>query len=330
MVASEIQSRWVVEAQVDFPVLLPSRTGTTLSTLSIPIHGNRPDGFVQLKPKDGLDPTAVRWWSKSEQSLFDCRVLVTAANGIFALTQGMELLERLADRLAFYCGRHAEVVSIGFAYDEDSLKACIAGTRTEFDATSGGEPCFRVEEAKNSHLPQLLMPPEQANDACRWFRLGMSATRTLDQYLYYYIALESIAESVPNVTAGPRRDAAGTECGGLESQQAAAIKMLLQLRGLTPDRRQELASIRARIAHGATDTRTFERARANVSLVQRVAADGIALVCGVPPTALQVLAPTPELFVAPMLSAHFDAADNPSTRWNGLLSDAFARRFAGT
>jgi hypothetical protein len=210
---------------------------------------------------------------------------------------------------------------VRFTYNEDMLRRCVVGEFTEYDSTTGGEYTFRVNPPKNPRAEGLFAPPPVALEAIRWFRHGMLATRTLDQFLFYYIALESIAQHVPGVVPGPRRDAQGNEVEGLESQQAAAIKHLLHRRGLPLDGRRTLAEIRARIAHGNTAWSTIVAAHANMSAVQRLAADGIALVYGMDPATLLVMQPSPVLALAPQVRAPYSARDNPTSSWGSLLSD---------
>jgi hypothetical protein len=197
---------------------------------------------------------------------------------------------------------------------------------TEFDATSGGQEYFRTQPAKNAHLQRLLIPPEQALEAIRWFRRAMAAATRVEQYLFFYIALESIAKHVPGVSRSARRDGEGIETDGLESQENAAIKHLLSRRlGLSPTAKKTLATIRARIAHGNADLETLELAHANLPVLQRLVLDGIALVYGIEPEHLNALAPSPIKLLAPMGRARYSPDDHPAKRWGQLLTDSFAR-----
>jgi hypothetical protein len=238
--------------------------------------------------------------------------------------RGSELYEHAADRLALWSGYPVQVLGVGFTYNEDMLRKCAAGELTEYDSTTGGEYTFRVNPPKNIDGVTLFSPPPVALEAIRWFRHAMLAKRTLDQFLYYYISLESISKHVPGVARGPRRDAQGNELQGLETQEAAAIKHLLQRRGLPPDGRRVLAEIRARIAHGNSDWPTIMAAHNNMAALQRLAADGIALVYGMDPLKLFVMQPSPVLTLAPDLRALYSAQDNPTVSWGGFLSDAHA------
>lgn len=153
----------------------------------------------------------------------------------------------------------------------------------------------------------------------------MIATTRTEQYLSYYIALESIARHVPGVTRAARRSDKGEVVDGLESQENAAIKFLIaRHKGLPASARSKLSTIRARIAHGNADLETLRLASANLPAVQRLAADGIALVYGVAPETLRVLAPSPVEHLAPMMYAPYSPDYNPSSRWGGPLSNAFA------
>lgn len=288
------------------------------------LGGEDPDGFVQLRPQDRDRFAKMSMWSATARWAYDCRGLVRAPDAMSALTRGAELCEHVADRLTLWSGYPVVVLSVRFTYNEGMLKDCAAGKASEYDSTTGGDYAFRVNTPKNLANVALFSPPTIALEAIRWFRHAMLATRTLDQFLFYYIALESIAKHVPGVTRGPRRDAEGNMIDGLESQEAAAIKLLLQRRKLPPDARRTLAEIRGRIAHGNTDWPTIAAAHANMAAVQRLACDGIALVYGVEPDTLLVMAPSPFVALAPQLRAHYSAEDNPTNSWGGFLSDAHA------
>jgi len=254
------------------------------------------------------------------------RALVRAPEAASALMRGKELFEHLADRLTLLTGYPVRVLTVEYTYDEDMLRQCISGETREYDATTGGEECFRTQLPKNPHFQQLLIPPESALEAIRWFRRAMTATRRIDQYLFYYIALESIAKHVPGVTRGPRRDSKGEEQRELETQENAAIRYLISRHtNLLPEAKKTLATIRARIAHGNADLATLELANANLPVLQRLAADGIALVYGVDPTRFNFLAPSPVKLLAPLLRAQYSAEEDPAKRWGTLLSDEFAR-----
>jgi hypothetical protein len=240
--------------------------------------------------------------------------------------RGKELFEHLADRLTLLFGYPVRVVAVGFTYDEDLLRRCISGEMSEYDATTGGEECFRTQLPKNARFQRLLLPPADALEAIRWFRRAMSADRQVDQYLFYYMGLESIAKHIPGVTRGPRRDASGAEVPGLETPENAAIRYLIARHsGLPSEAKKTLATIRARIAHGNADLGTLELASANLPLLQRLVADGIALVCGVEPAQFGVLQPSPIRFLAPLLRGTYSVDENPVKKWGDLLSDAFGR-----
>ncbi|MBT9611742.1 MAG: hypothetical protein IV108_00580 [Burkholderiales bacterium] len=311
---------WVVEGIIDFPVKLPvNSTGSPVAQLVLSLGGEDPDGFMQLRPHDRDRLVQASWWSTTERWAYDCRGLVRAPDAFAALTRGSELYEHVADRLTLWSGYPVQVLGVRFTYNENMLRRCAAGELTEYDSTTGGDYTFRVNPPKNLNNAALFTPPPVALEAIRWLRHAMLASRTLDQFLFYYIALESIAKYVPSVVRGPRRDAQGNETEGLESQEAAAIKHLLQRRGLTPDGRRVLAEIRARIAHGNTDWATILVAHNNMATVQLLAADGIALVYGIDPATLLIMQPSPVLTLAPELSAQYSAQDNPTVSWGGLL-----------
>lgn len=316
---------WVAEATLDVPVHLPGDTSRSLAAMYISLGGEDPDGFVQMRPIDVHRATNSVFWSAREPITHECRALLRAPNAALALMRGKELFEHLADRLTLFTGYPVRVLTVGFTYDEDMLRQCIAGEIREYDATTGGEECFSTQPPKNAHLQQLLIPPKAALEAIRWFRRAMSENRRVDQYLFLYIALESIARYVPGVTRGPRRDGGGTAAQGhLESQENAAIRYLISRHPSLPETANKtLRSIRARIAHGSTDLKTLELAHANLPVLQRLVADGIALVYGVDPGQFNVLEPSPIRFLAPICRAQYSAEENPAKRWGDLLSDAF-------
>jgi TPR repeat protein len=206
------------------------------------------------------------------------------------------------------------------------LARCVTGQISDFDATSGGEEAFRTQPPKNAHLQQLFIPPEPALEAIRWFRRAMSAGTRVEEYLFLYIALESIAKHIPGVTRLPRRDDEGSETELLETPENAGIRYLLSRHPSLPlSAKRTLATTRARIAHGSADLETLERAEANLPVLQRLVADGIALVYGLDPGQFNVLSPSPIRLLAPVLRARYSPGDNPACRWGGLLSDAFKR-----
>ncbi len=317
---------WVVEGTIDIPVRLPaSSTGSQVAQFAVSLGGEDPDGFMQLRPHDRDQLAQMSWWSATERWVYDCRGLVRAPDALSALTRGSELYEHVADRITLWSGYPVQVLAVGFTYNEDMLRKCAAGELTEYDCTTRGEDTFQINPPKNLANMALFAPPPLALEAIRWFRHGMLATRTLDQFLFYYIALESIAKHVPGVIRGPRRDPKGNERKGLESQEAAAIRYLLQRRGLPPDYRRTLAEIRGRIAHGRhTDWPTIVAAHRNMAAEQRLPGDGIALVYGMDPATLLVMEPTPLLGLATLLSAEYSVQDNPMSAWGSFLSDAHA------
>ncbi len=316
---------WVVEGTIDFPTRLPvSSTGSPCAQLVLCLGGEDADGFVQLRAHDRDQLAQASWWSANEHWVYDCRGLVRAPQALSALMRGSELYEHAADRLTLWSGYPVQVLSVGFTYNEDMLRKCAAGELTEYDSTSGGEYTFRVNPPKNIDSDSFFAPPAVALEAIRWFRHAMLAKRTLEQFLYYYIALESISRHVPGVSRVPRQDAEGNELEDLETEEAAAIKHLLRRRGLPLDGRPVLAKIRGRIAHGNSDWPTIMAAHNNMAALQRLAADGIALVYGLDPVKLQVMQPSPVFTLAHSLRVPYSAEDNPTVSWGGFLSDTQA------
>ena len=316
---------WVVEAIVDLPVCLKTKTNAPTAKIRISLGGEDPDGFVEMRPRNEERANNPVFWTRDEPIDYECRALVRATNGLFALMRGRELFEHLADRLTLLVGYPVRVISVGFAYNENTLMRCIAGEISEYDATTGGEEAFQTRPPKNWQMQALLHPPPLALEAIRWFRHGMMATRIADEYLFYYIALESIAKHVPGVTRGSRRSSKGEKEKGLESQENAAITYLISRHpSLPPAAKKTLATVRARIAHGNADSQTLELARANVRALQRLAADGIALVYGLDPSSFNVLEPRFIECMVPVLSVSYSPEKTPAQSWGCILSHAFA------
>ncbi len=317
-------SLWVVTATIDFPVDL--RPPKPLNSLDISLGGEDPDGYVQMRPADPDRLSKSPWWSPNARNNYECRALVRAPDLPFALIRGLELYEHLADRLALLGGYPVEVLSVSHVYSEDALKRCIAGDAEEYEAAIGGAlTSFRIQPLKNASLQQLMRPPQEVLEALRWFRHAMLATRILDRYLFYYIAIESVARHVPGVERGPKRSSDGKPVEGLESKESAAFRFLLQRRSLPLEGRKVLANTRAQIAHGNTDIQTIELAEANMRVVQTLALDGIALVCGIDPAMIAVMEPSPARHLIPLLVVQFSSDNNPATEWGGLLSESHRR-----
>jgi hypothetical protein len=167
---------------------------------------------MQLRPHDRDQLAKRSWWSATARWAYDCRGLVRAPDGMSALVRGTELYEHVADRTTLWSGYPVQVLGVRFTYNEDMLRSCAAGKATEYDSTTRGQYGFRVHSPKNFATVALLSPPAVALEAIRWFRQATLATRTLDQYLLHYIALESIAKHVPGVERGPRRGRASSRC----------------------------------------------------------------------------------------------------------------------
>lgn len=321
---AEVPALWIVEARLDVPVRLPTHpSGASPNVIQISLGGFDADGFVELRPKDVGRSTGPTFWSADRPLEFDGRALVRAAGGINAFLRGSALYEHLADRLTLLLGYPIRVLAIGTVWNEDELRRCRDGFAKEYTVTTGGTEVWRIQPARNGQFQTLLYPPEAAFEAIRWFRQAQNSTRRIDQYLAYYISLESIARHVPGVTRQPRPNSSASP-PELESQESAAIKHLLARRQLPSSSRSVLAAIRARIAHGATDVDTLSAATNNIPLIQRLALDGIALVYGLDPDALTTLAPNPIELMLPMCRGTYETDDPPSILRHGFLSDAFS------
>lgn len=312
---------WVVEAIIDIPVypvgpsfILPASFGD-----------EDPDGFIQMRPIDLKRANNPVLWSASKPVAYECRALVRVPEIEYAMERGWELFERLADRLTLLVGYPVRVITIKNAYDEDMLKECIAGRNTGYPYAAGcGEQYLQTQQPMNAHLGQLLNPPKSAFEAIRWFRQGMTASRKVDQYLYYYIALGSIAKHVPGVTRELRRNSKVDE-DKFESYENAALRYLVSRdTSLPPDTHIKLRKIRGQIAHGDTNTQILDLASEKLPLLQRLVADGIALVYGLDPASFNIIQPNPIDLIIPCIDAIYSQDQDPSMRWGGLLSDAFA------
>lgn len=315
---------WVVHGKIDIPVYLPVPADEKMERLYVNLGGNDLDGFVELRPLDQQRSSTSVFWTASAPLAYEFRAGVKAPNSGGALLRGMELAEHLADRLTLLTGHPVRPLSIGFVYNELQLKACIAGERAEYDWTTGGEETFRTQPPKNGSLLQVLAPPEYALEAIRWFRHAMSSSRAPDQFLMYYIAIESIAKHVPGV---PRQPSTCTKCGeefGTERWETATLRYLISRHPQLPaDAGKTLAKIRARIAHGSTDYETLDLASANLPALQRLSADGIALALGIDPNSFNFLAPSPIKHLAPFGHASYSPEEDPTNEWGNLLSNKF-------
>lgn len=310
---------------MNLPVCLKSADESAVSLITVSLGGGDRDGFVQLLPVDPVRASNSIFWEKSNPVVHDCRALVRSPDAPHALLRGMELYEHLADRLTLLFGYPIQVLTVGFVYNEDMLKRCIAGEISEYAVTTSGESTFRTQPPKNAHLGVLLAPPQAALEAIRWFRHAMVSPRKIEQYLYYYIALESIAKHIPGVTRGPRYSSSGDKIEGKkESAESAGIRHLVSRYPNFPSNaKQILAEVRGRIAHGNTDVSTLDLVKKNLPALQRLVADGIALVYGIEPSSFNVQAPNPIDLIAPMGRAKYSPDSNPCSKWGGLLSDAF-------
>lgn len=315
---------WVVQGKIDMPVYFQIPAGKKFERLYVPLGGNSIDGFVELRPLDEQHSSTSVFWTASNPLVYEFRLGIKASDGGSVLLRGMEYAEHLADRLTLLTGYPVRPLSTGFAYNETQLKACIAGDRAEYDWTTGGEQTFRTQLPMNGDLAQVLAPPEYALEAIRWFRHGMSLTRVPDQFLAYYIAIESIAKHIPGV---PRQQSNCTKCGeefGAERWETAALRYLISRHPQLPeDSGKLLAKIRARIAHGSTDYETLGIARANLPALQRLSADGIALALGINPKSFNFLEPS-TIHLAPFGNVDYSSEENPTTDWGDLLSNKFS------
>lgn len=328
---NHVLATWVSEAVLDIPCQLPPHSPPQSDSIFISLGGLQIDGFTQLRPRDIGRSSSSVFWSATAPLLFDCRAAVFATDAASALLRAQALYEHVADRLSLLTGYPARIISSGITYNEDQLIQCIAGDRTEYELTHGLDDCFRTGPIKNPQLTQVLHPPEVALEAIRWFRHGMSQSRPIDQFLSFYIALESISRHIPNVERSFKRTPTGQQSKELESQESAGIRYLASRHQALPtNTRQKLAEIRARIAHGSTNSQVVGLAFANLALVQRLAADGIALVIGVIPEDLQVLQPKFASLIVPLLNGNYEGDNHPITRWSNSLTQAFAAYLAAT
>jgi len=321
---------WVLEGGIDFPVQLPTNSaGATTRALYLFLGGADVDGFVELRPVDQAGSSKADWWMQSQPVVHRLRACVRAPDMRVAILRGAQLMEHVADRLAFMAGGLVRPLSIRAVYNEEQLRECVAGRLEQYDCTTGGEVTFATQPIRNgAFLDRICRPPAQALTALRWFRRGMAFAEKVDQFIAFYIALESIAEHLPGVEAEQR---ACKNCGFkyAESKASAGIALLIERHPEWPaGSRQYLAMLRARIVHGNADDDIRYSAAANAPAVQRLAADGIATVLGIDPAQIQFSVNPlgglgglqPEII--PIMRGKYEKASNPLTTWDGrFLSD---------
>ena len=317
---------WVIEGRIDLPCRLPpNESGVPATSLQISLGADDPDGFVQMRARAPDQIQQMEWWEANARAEYDCRGLVRACDSMSAMMRGSELFEHLADRLTVWSGAPVEVLGIVSGYNETMLRKCVEGTLTEFECTLGGQHTFRINNPLNTVHNTFFRPRPDAVEAMRWLRHAMLSQRVLEQYLFYYIALESLAKAIPGVVREPRRNETGEVIDGVESIENAAIKYLLQRRGLPASGKGVLARIRARIAHGNTDWNTIDAAHANMPVVQRLLTDALALVHGIDPNSVSLMPPSPLRGLVPIGFVAYTNDSNPLLPWGGFLSDAHAR-----
>jgi hypothetical protein len=68
---------WVVEGQIDLPVVLPQIEGKPpTSGISLNFSGGTGDGYIELRSVDSARTQQSVWWSRNEPILFDFRASV--------------------------------------------------------------------------------------------------------------------------------------------------------------------------------------------------------------------------------------------------------------
>jgi hypothetical protein len=332
--ATSMRARiWVLDGTIDFPVQTPRNdSGALTESMYLFLGGQDIDGFVETRPADNERSSKSVFWTASSPLVWRLRASVRAVDVAGGIIRGAELMEHVADRLAFMSGEMVRPLSIGMVYNEDQLRECMAGRREEFDCTTGGEFAFRTQHIRNAAFAhRILAPRPEALTALRWFRRGMSFQEKVDQFVAFYFALESIAEHLPDVQAEPLRC---RECGAQygESRTTAGIASLIARHtNFPPNARQHLAMLRARIVHGTANDDIRYNAAANAAAVQRLAADGIATVLGIDPAQINFginplgglggLQPS----VLPLMRGKYDEQHSPLAEWGGRLhSDVFS------
>jgi len=313
--------RYIAEGTLDIPMM---RVGVALGVSTyLSLGGDNLDGFTEFRPVDHAQASSSVFWSPSSPIVYECRIVVCAPDGAMALVRGKEWYEHLADRLTLWSGCPVRVLKADQVYNEDELRDCMAGARTAFGITlTGNEPAFSTLPARNATHRQLFSPPTKAIEAMRWLRRSMNLQNGPEKYLFLYIALESIAKCIPNVKREIRRTSEGDEGEGLESQESAAIRLLLARHPTMPKHaKKTLATIRARIAHGNANVATLALAEANLPALQQLVSDGLALAFGLLPADLTVQAPIPFRSLLAAGVIQYSADDNPAKHWDGLLSE---------
>ncbi len=188
---------WVVEGQIDLPVVLPQIEGKPpTSGISLNFSGGTGDGYIELRSVDPARTQQSVWWSRNEPILFDFRASVVGRGLLSGWHRAMSFLNQTLDRLSFLSGAPASLVSISILYSETQLEACRRGERTHVDCAPGGIPTQNTQPIQNPHLMPNLQPSERCKRALRWFRKGLASDDPDDRFLAFYMALECVSDDI--------------------------------------------------------------------------------------------------------------------------------------
>lgn len=271
---------WVQEGQLDLPIYFPDNWGDeTLRGFCLDFSNFTGDGFIEIRTVDSKRTSEQSWWSLDEKVLFDFRTSIIAEGLGEALARSASFIEQMLDRLTFLSGAPATLVELGLFYDEEELEECIKGQRPAFTASIGGTFCRTTTPFANVTAMPNMKPTVGAKRALRWFRKALSSESVEDRFLAYYVSLECISNDVKETTTKTQICQSCGESTGNPKAQTEGIKWLLKQRGLNPSKDfRKLTNARGKLVHGEEiDVAPLE------SLIQRIAADGIAHSLGIDP-----------------------------------------------
>jgi hypothetical protein len=179
---------WIVEGQIDLPVVLPQIEGKPpTSGICLDFSGGTGDGYIELRSADHARTQQSVWWSRNEPILFDFRASVIGHGLLNGWQRAMSFLDRALDRLSFLSGVPASLASVSMLYNETQLEACRRGERTHVDCAPAGIPTQNAQPLQNPHLVPNLKPSERCTRALRWFRKGLASEDPDDRFLAFYL-----------------------------------------------------------------------------------------------------------------------------------------------
>ena len=324
---------WVLEGQLDLPVVLPSVEGKITQGLRLHL-GSRPgDGYIEVQ---AANPERVResvWWSRDEPVVFNFRASVIARGLQNAMGRANSFLDQGFDRLTFLAGVPVAAISMSLLYNETQLEACRAGTRTAVDCAPRGTPTRNTQPIQNLHLwPQLLGSVSgRAKRALRWFRKALSSTDPDDRFLAFYLALECISDDILETTQKTHRCPKCHEDTGISKAHTDGIKTLISRHaGLPANTFQTLGRARAKLVHEGISSSGLSlkktdsaQAFSAAAVLQELAAAGIATSLSVDPDSVHVVDVAP-LDATVVAEFPYAEAEGPRTRWPKSIREVLA------